>query len=109
MPMTIERMNGMREKRREEKRREKVTSRPLGKTLGTEREKIELVNRFDNRWQSKDNEFNISMKPNQSKSHEETLEKMFEIFIGENFKINQRNSNRFSMINNNKLEEKMKK
>lgn len=50
MCMAIQCMNGMRaeRERREEK---KVTSRPLGKTQGR-KTKIELVNRFDNRWQS---------------------------------------------------------
>jgi len=34
-----------------QREREKVTSRPLGKRVAR-RTKIELVNRFDNRWQS---------------------------------------------------------
>lgn len=50
--MAIQCMNGMRAERERERREEKkVTSRPLGKTQGR-KTKIELVNRFDNRWQS---------------------------------------------------------
>jgi hypothetical protein len=45
-------MNGMRadiEREREERKGKKVTSRPLGKRVAR-KTKIELVNRFDNRW-----------------------------------------------------------
>jgi hypothetical protein len=45
-------MNGMRaDIERERGEEKKVTSRPLGKRVAR-KTKIELVNRFDNRWQS---------------------------------------------------------
>lgn len=48
-------------RQREKRGEEKVTSRPLGKRVAR-KTKIELVNRFDNRWQSV--EWNISIEWN---------------------------------------------
>ncbi len=54
-------MNGMRADREREREEKKVTSRPLGKRVAR-KTKIDLVNRFDNRWQSV--ERNISIEWN---------------------------------------------
>ena len=64
---------------REREGREKVTSRPLGKRVAR-KTKIELVNRFDNRWQSK--EWKISIEWNlfnqkQKSNNEEDYQNLF--------------------------------
>lgn len=57
-----------------EERREKVTSRPLGKRVAR-KTKIELVNRFDNRWQSR--KWKISIEWNLFNQTKKTIKIFF--------------------------------